>query len=91
MGGLRRPPLTAGRDESNNTLATLQPLVTPGFMKAEVSSIPNEDKRLGRCPGLELKPPGKPEQGRERTWHGHPWDQAPQRGCGHQEMRALFP
>lgn len=42
--GPKVAPLTVGRDESNNLLALLQPLVAPGFIKAKVARIPNADQ-----------------------------------------------
>ena len=74
--------MTEGEDESNNELAVLQPLVTPGFIKAKAANILSEDKRLASVQDLGLKPPEK-TGGAKRMQQGCPWGQA---GPGFPEM-----
>lgn len=59
----------------------LQPLVTPGFIKAKAANILSEDKRLASVQdlGLKLEKTG----GAERMQQGCPWGQA---GPGFPEM-----
>ena len=77
--------MTEGEDERNNVLAVLQPLVTPGYIKAKATNILSEDKRLASVQDLELKPPEK-AGGAERTRQGCPWGQA---GPGFPERKML--
>ena len=55
-------------------LAVLQPLVTPGYIKAKATNILSEDKRLASVQDLGLKPPEK-AGGAEMTRQGCPWGQ----------------